>query len=544
MKIGIYYCGLPFGLLFAISAASAQNTDGMNAFKVSELRHDIAVLSSDSFQGRKPFTEGEKKTVAYLINRFKETGLQPGNKNSYIQEVPMVELTCKVNPVITIRNQEKSFTLKSYDDYVIYSEKDQPEVKFDNNELVFAGYGVVAPEYGWNDYAGLDVKNKVVLVMVNDPGFGNGDTSLFKGRTMTYYGRWTYKYEEAAKQGAKGCLIIHNTAAASYPFSVVQNSLNTAKLHLDNRNKKVSNCDIVGWISEPAAQKLLAFAGKDSSILEMANRRGFKPIPLGINASTAIKISSRYDKSYNVIGKITGREFPNEYIIYTSHWDHLGIGKPDEKGDSVYNGAYDNASGTAGLLQLAKAFSILNPAPERTIIFLAVTAEEQGLWGSAYYARNPIYPLNRTLANINTDGLNRYGNTKDVIVVGRGQSDLEDYLLTAAKQLHRDVSYDVHPEAGSYFRSDHFNFAKAGVPALYVSPGVDIVGKGAAYGTKLKEEYTAKNYHRPSDQLVPEWTFAGAISDLQLLFLTGKLIDETTKWPGWKSESEFKSLRP
>jgi len=530
--------------IFWVTALSAQTNDGMNAFNATTLRHDIAVLSSDSFQGRKPFTIGEQKTLSYLVKRYKEIGLEPGNNGAYLQEVPMVELTCNADPVMTVKGAKGSFTLKSYDDYVVYSEKDQPEVEFDENELVFAGYGVVAPEYGWNDYAGLDVKGKVVLVKVNDPGFGTEDTSLFKGRTMTYYGRWTYKYEEAARQGAKGCLVIHNTAAASYPFSVVQNSLNTSKLHLDNRGKNVSNCDVVGWVSESAAQRLLAFAGQDSSVLESANHRGFRPIPLGINLSTTIKITSKYDKSYNVIGKITGSKFPNEYIVYSSHWDHLGIGKPDNTGDSVYNGAYDNASGTAGLLQLAKAFHSMNPKPDRSIIFLSVTAEEQGLWGSAYYAENPVYPLKNTLANMNTDGLNRYGKTKDIVIVGRGQSDLEDYLINAAKKMNRVVSFELHPEAGSYFRSDHFNFAKKGVPALYISPGVDIEGMGAAYGTQLKDKYTAENYHRPSDQLIPSWTFTGAIDDLKLLFLVGKQIAETSVWPGWKPGSEFKSLRP
>lgn len=535
ISIGILICGL---------SVFGQQNDGMKAFHVNELRQDIAILSSDSFQGRKPFTVGEKRTIAYLEKRFKEAGLQAGNKNSYLQEVPMVQLTCKADPDMEVNGPKGSFTFKSYDDYVIYSEKDLPKVSFNKDELIFAGYGVVAPEYGWNDYAGLDVKGKIVLVKVNDPGFGTADTGIFKGRTMTYYGRWTYKFEEAARQGAKGCLIIHNTEAASYPFSVVQNSLNTSRLHLDDRGRKISKCDIVGWVSETAAQKLLAFAGVDSSVLSQADRRGFKAIPLGLTLTTAVKISSRYDKSYNVIGKVNGSKHPNEYIVYTSHWDHLGIGKPDAKGDSIYNGAYDNASGTAGLLQLAKAFSEMKPQPERTIIFLAVTAEEQGLWGSAYYAENPIYPLKNTLANINTDGLNRYEKTDDIVIVGRGQSTLEDYVADAARKMGRVVSFELHPEAGSYFRSDHFNFAKKGVPALYVSPGVNIIGKGSAYGTKLKDEYTANMYHRPSDQLIPEWTFSGAMDDLKLLFMVGKRIASSSRWPAWKPGSEFKSLRP
>ena len=287
---------------------------------------------------------------------------------------------------------------------------------------------VVAPEYNWNDYAGLDVKGKVVMVMVNDPGFWIGDTSLFKGKAMTYYGRWTYKFEEAARQGAKGCLIIHNTAAASYPFSVVQNSFNTTRLKLDNRGKNIPNCDVIGWVPEKISHQLFAAAGFDSSLLVKANQPDFKAVPLGLQLSTTMNVKASFNKSSNVIAKITGTKRPEEVIIYTAHWDHLGIGRPDKLGDSIYNGALDNASGTAGLLEMARAFKNMKAKPERTIVFLAVTAEEQGLLGSAFYSENPIYPVNKTVANINMDGLNRFGKTKDMVVVGQGQSELEDYL--------------------------------------------------------------------------------------------------------------------
>lgn len=521
-----------------------QNNDGMSAFSAKELRHDIEVLASDSLMGRKPFTLGETKTLAFLQKRFRETGLKPGNGNSYLQEVPMVELTCKADPAMDVTGPNGSFTLKGYDDYIIYTDKDQKELKFDKNELVFAGFGIVAPEYGWNDYAGLDVKDKIVLIKVNDPGFYTKDSTLFKGRTMTYYGRWTYKFEEAARQGAKGCLIIHNTEAASYPFSVVQNNWNSSRLHLDNRKKNVPYSDIIGWVSETTAMRLLNAAGKDSGLLEAANHRGFKPVSLNLKLSTSLYVSSTYDKSYNVIGKITGSKYPDEYIIYTAHWDHLGIGKPDEKGDSIYNGAYDNASGAAGLLQLAKAFKAMKPGPERTIIILSVTAEEQGLWGSAYYAQNPIYPAKKTVANINMDGLNRFEKTNDIVVVGKGQSSLEDDLSEATTQMQRYISFEVHPEAGSYFRSDHFNFAKVGIPSLYISTGVDVVGKGTAYGMELKDDYVANHYHRPSDEVGPTWTFEGGVEDLKLIFIVGKKIASSTQWPVWKPGSEFKSLRP
>jgi Zn-dependent M28 family amino/carboxypeptidase len=333
--------------------------------------------------------------------------------------------------------------------------------------VIFAGYGVVAPEYKWNDYEGINVKGKIVLVMVNDPGFGSGDTSLFKGKTMTYYGRWTYKFEEAARQGAKGCLIIHNTVAASYPFSVVQNNWNTSRLRLDNRGKDEKYSDIIGWVSEEAAKKMLLSAGQDTALLAKAYTRSFKAVPLPVKLTTSMQVAATYKKTYNVIAKIPGTKRPGEYIIYTAHWDHLGFGKADEKGDSIYNGALDNASGTAGLLELARVFNTLKTKPERTIVFLSVTAEEQGLWGSAYYAHNPVYPPTKTVANINMDGLNAFEKTKDVVIIGQGQSELEDYMQEAAQKAGRYIAPENHPEAGGYYRSDHFNFAKAGIPALY-----------------------------------------------------------------------------
>ncbi|MES1219691.1 MAG: M28 family metallopeptidase, partial [Bacteroidota bacterium] len=442
-----------------------------------------------------------------------------------------------------VQAAKDKFTLKGFDDYVIWTDKTDSAISLNNDELVFAGYGVVAPEYNWNDYAGLDVKGKVVMVLVNDPGFNAGDSSLFKGKTMTYYGRWTYKFEEAARQGAKGCLIVHNTEAASYPFNVIQNNWNTSRLRLDNRGKQESLCDIIGWISNPTANKLLKAAGQDSSLLTKADSRGFKGISLGIKLSTTMKVKPEYNKSHNVIGKITGTKRPDETIIYTAHWDHLGIGTPDEKGDSIYNGALDNASGTSGLIEIARAFKSLKSAPERTIIILAVTAEEQGLQGSAYYAQNPIYPAKTTIAEINMDGLNYYGATKDIVVVGKGQNELEDLLKAETDKANRTIDFESHPEAGYYYRSDHFNFAKAGIPALYIENGLNVIGKDPGYGKAIADEYTAKHYHRPSDQFDPKWTFDGAIADLQLLFNVGKKIAYSDILPKWKTGSEFKAIR-
>jgi len=473
---------LPIGAIIFLNLVSCNSAitsvdqnDGLPAFNKDSLIRHIKELSADDFQGRKPFTEGETKTINYLKEKFTEVGLEPGNGDSYYQDVPMVKITTHAAAQMEIQTPQKKFSLKGFDDYVIWTDRTDTSIDLKDDELVFAGYGVVAPEYNWNDYQGLDVRGKVVMVLVNDPGFNAGDSTLFKGRTMTYYGRWTYKFEEAARQGAKGCLIVHNTEAASYPFSVVQNSWNTSKLRLDNRGKKEVLCDVIGWISNPAAKKLLVAAGQDTALLQTADHRGFKGKPLALKLSTEMKVKMEYSKSHNIIGKITGTKYPDETIIYTAHWDHLGIGTPDESGDSIYNGALDNASGTAGLLELARAFKSLKHKPERTVVILAVTAEEQGLWGSAYYAQNPIYPIAKTLANINIDGLNYYGPTKDIIVIGQGQNELEDYLKEEAAKVDRVIEYESHPEAGFYYRSDHFNFAKAGVPALFTETGTEVI---------------------------------------------------------------------
>ena len=391
----------------------------------------------------------------------------------------------------------------------------------------------------------LNVKGKVVIVMVNDPGYdGSGDSTIFKGREMTYYGRWTYKYEEAARQGAKACLIVHNTAAAAYPFSVVQNSWSKARIILDNRKDPKYDCAIKGWITEVAAKKLLTAGGADTTLLTKASIHGFKGMALNLKLSTTLKVTSVFNISKNVIGKITGTKRPDEYIIYTAHWDHFGIGKPDEKGDSIFNGALDNATGAASIMEIARAFKSMKTAPERTIIFLAVTAEEQGLLGSGYYSQHPIYPLDKTVANINIDGINNVGPTKDITITGFGQSELEDYLVRELRSVGRYVAPEQHPEAGHYFRSDHFNFAKVGVPALTVSAGTDDVKQGKAYGAKMADEYTEKHYHRPSDNYdAATWNLDGGVEDNILLFRVGRTLAFETSFPKWKEKSEFKKLR-
>jgi len=526
------------------SKTNFSENDGLAVFNADSLTANITVLASDEYMGRKPFTDGETKTINYLQGKFEAVGLEPGNGNSYFQEVPMVRINTTAAPGMQVHSTKGDFTLKGLDDYVIWTDKTDSIVTLDKIEVVFAGYGVVAPEYNWNDYANLDVKGKVVMILVNDPGFNAGDTSMFKGKAMTFYGRWTYKFQEAARQGAKGCLIVHNTVAASYPFKVVQNNWNAAKLRLDNRGKQETLCDFIGWISSDAAKKLLDAAGMDTTLFAKADLHGFRGVPLNVKLSTSMQVKTTYDKTHNIIGKITGSKYPDETIIYTAHWDHLGISAPDETGDTIYNGALDNASGTAGLLEIARGFKSLQTLPERTIIFLSVTAEEQGLWGSAYYAQNPIFPTNKTVANINMDGLNWYGKTKDIIIVGEGQSDLEDYLKEEATKVNRIISYEVHPEAGYYYRSDHFNFAKVGVPALYTKSGIEVIGKEEGFGKKMADEYTKSNYHRPSDEFPNNsWTWTGAIDDLQLLFRIGRRLVFEKTWPGWKPGSEFKAIR-
>lgn len=520
--------------------------DGLDAFTESGFEHHLKKLSSDEFMGRMPFSEGETKTLAYLEDEIKKLGLEPGNGTSFLQEVPMVEITTKTDSIMTVTGGKQDLHLSGLKDYVIWTPRaDQEKINLENEEIIFAGFGVVAPEYNWNDYAGLAVKDKIVLVIVNDPGFGIGDSTFFKGNTMTYYGRWTYKFEEAARQGAKGCIIIHDDVPAGYGFWVVQNSWNTSKLYLDTREQDQDVCSAVGWISQPAAKKLFQAAGMNyAEAISRAHKQGFKAESMKLNVSLTMSMKAKYDKSYNIMAKITGIKQPDEYLIYSTHWDHLGIGKPDETGDSIYNGALDNASGAAGQLEIAKAFLSMKNKPARSIVFLWVTAEEQGLLGSSYYAQNPVYPKEKTVANINIDGINPYGKNNDIVLVGMGQSDLEDYLNEEARRVGRYVSPEPNPVAGYYFRSDHFSFAKVGIPALYTNDGIDNVEKGAEYGKQVQNEFVSAYYHKPSDTYdSTRWKLDGSVEDLKLLFNVGKKISMEHTWPQWKSTSEFKVIR-
>ncbi|HSI78338.1 MAG TPA: M28 family metallopeptidase [Lunatimonas sp.] len=516
-----------------------------NPINKATLEAHIKKLSSDEFMGRMPFTAGEEKTVAYLTEQLVGFGVEPGNGGSYLQKVPMVEITTKASDKLTTTDGQDEMDFEGLKDYVFWTRRTDSAIAFEQVEMVFGGFGIVAPEYGWNDYKDIDVNGKIVVVLVNDPGFGTENEDFFKGNTMTYYGRWTYKFEEATRQGALGCLVVHNTIPAGYGFNVLQNSWNSPKLYLDPRGKEQYEMAFEGWITLAAANRLFQQAGiNERELLAKARRSDFKAIPLGVQASGSMEVSTNFDVSQNVVAKISGTKRPEDYIIYTAHWDHLGIGTPDETGDSIYNGALDNASGTAALLEIARAFAEEPQAPERTVIFLFVTAEEQGLWGSAYYAENPIVPIANTVANINMDGINPYGEMKDLVLVGMGQSELEDWAAEELEKVDRYVSPEPNPGAGYYFRSDHFNFAKVGIPALYTSTGIDHAEFGKEHGKKLQENYVSQYYHKPSDAYdTARWNLDGAVADISILYGIGKRLANSADWPGWKDGSEFKAFR-
>ncbi|GAA4315403.1 M28 family metallopeptidase [Mucilaginibacter gynuensis] len=501
----------------------------------------ISVLASDDFEGRKPFTTGETKTINYLEAEFKKAGLKPGNGDSYFQKVPMVDIMSTPAGDMQIKGASGSLSLKYLDDFVAATRHVKPQVKVENSDIVFAGYGIVAPEYKWNDYAGLNVKGKTVVVMVNDPGFS--DTTLFKGKTMTYYGRWTYKFEEAARQGASGIIIIHDTAPASYPWTVIRSGWSKSKLYLAAADNNSSRVPVEGWITSDVAKKLFKLAGKPADLLQQAGKPDFKPIDLGLKLSITLNNTIKRSTSNNVAAILPGSKRADEYIIYSGHWDHLGKGEA-VNGDSIYNGAVDNATGTAALLVLAHAFKKLPTPPERSILFIALTAEEQGLLGSEYYSAHPLVSVNKTVADINIDAMEASGKTKDIVAIGYGQSELETYLEEAAKKQGRVVVKDPNPSAGSYFRSDHFNFAKVGIPSIFTGNGIDNIAHGKEWGKKQQEDYNENRYHAPADNFEPEkWDFSGMVEDLRLLFDVGEKLSNETTFPGWKEGSEFKAIR-
>lgn len=521
-------------------SASGSGT-AAKAITAGPLLEDIRVLASDEFEGRLPGTPGEDKTVALLTERFKSLGLAPGNPDgSYVQTVPLVGI--RSEPQLTLQAGDQTLRPAYRSQYMAASERVVPDVAVQDSELVFVGYGAVAPEYGWDDYKGLDVTGKTLVMLVNDPGFATRDPALFRGRTMTFYGRWTYKYQIGSEKGAAAVLVVHDTDAAGYPWTVVDNSWGSENFYIRSADGNAGRIALSGWITGDYARELFSAAGQDFEALKTAaSRRDFKPVALG-KASFKVRNSTREVDSRNVIARLPGRERPDEHIVYTAHWDHLGR-DGNLEGDQIYNGALDNATGTAGLIALARAYKALPQPPRRSVLFLAVTAEEQGLLGAQRYAASPLYPLEQTLANFNMDALNPWGRTRDVEVIGWGQSTLEDLLREEAGKQGRVLAPEAEPEKGYYYRSDHFEFAKRGVPALYAKSGIEFIGQPPDYGERRRAEYRAKAYHGVADEVQPDWDLSGMVEDLQLYFAVGHRVTEADARPQWKEGSEFRAIR-
>jgi len=519
-------------------------SDAFNSITEEQFTNHITTLSSDEFEGRGPSSAGEEKTLNYLRQQFAALGLQPGNGDSFLQDVPLVQSTSKYDSALHIRGEEQSLDLEYKDAFMAVTRRMEESVALHQSELVFAGYGITAPEYDWYDYQYIDVRGKTVVVLVNDPGYATEDPDLFNGKAMTYYGRWTYKYEEAARQGAAGVIIVHETGPAGYPWEVVRNSWSGPQFYLEAADKNMSRCAVEGWITTEAAGELFAAAGLDfKEQKQRALEEDFQATALGLEASFSIRNSIENSMSHNFLAVWPGTERSDEFIIYTAHWDHFGIDGTQD-GDKIFNGARDNATGVAALLEIARAFTRLPEPPKRSILFLAVTAEERGLLGSKYYGTHPVYPLTKTVAAINMDALNIWGRTKDVTVVGYGNSELDEYVQAAAEEQDRYVRPDPEPEKGGYYRSDHFSFARQGVPALAMDHGVDHVEKGEEWMREEMDEWIEENYHKPSDEYRPdEWDLSGAIEDIRLWFDIGHRLSNDSALPNWREGTEFKALR-
>ena len=501
-------------------------------------------LSSDEFEGRMPGTRGEELTVALLTERFKAAGLQPGNNGSWVQRVPLVEITGRDFAPLTISGGSEDIALEYAKDWVGVTYREDAKTNIEDSELVFVGYGINAPEKGWNDYEGVDMTGKTAVILVNDADFGTESLDgPFGGKAMTYYGRWTYKYEEAARQGATGALIIHDTEPASYGWNVVESSWSGPQAYAQRGENAPPLTVMNGWVTNEAGQQILSAAGKDLAKLSAAaKKKGFKPVPLGLTAGTSFANDIRKFESQNVIGILPGTERPDEYVLHTAHWDHLGRCTPAADGDDICNGAVDNATGTAALVALAEAQAKAG-ATARSLVFLAVTAEESGLLGADYYAANPVFPLSQTVGGINMDAFLIAGPSKDVTVVGPGKSELDQFLEAALKADGRVSTPNPNPEAGYYYRSDHFAFAKRGVPMLYVDGGEDLVEGGAEAGAAIALDYRENRYHGPKDEYDPNWDWSGVMADLQLFYRLGRMLGMSTSWPNWNEGDEFKATR-
>ncbi len=537
----------PFGLVgllfLGACTATAARPGAASDVSVETLKTVTQQLSSDEFEGRAPGTPGEDKTVAYIAERFAKAGLTPGVKGAWFQDVPLVEAVSAPG-ALRITGGAAPLDLAYRTDMVANSYRIQPRITLADSDIVFVGYGINAPERGWNDYAGVDVRGKTVIILVNDPDWETPTLDgPFGGRATTYYGRWTYKYEEAARQGAAAAFIVHDTEPAAYPWSVVTSSYTGGQYRIDSPGGGADQSALIGWMTKDAATRLLAAGGQRLEVLSAAARRtGFKAVPLKLKASMTFEQSLKRIASKNVVGMLRGRTRPDDYVLYTAHWDHFGRCDADATGDDICNGAFDNATGVAGLVALAEAQARTGP-PERSMLFVAVTAEEFGLLGSEFYARNPVYPLARTVGGINMDGLNILGPVRDTTLIGGGKSDLDRLYTTAAQGRGLVVNREPTPEKGFYYRSDHFSLAKVGVPMLYAKSGQDLVEGGIAAGRAAAEAYTAKHYHQPSDEYDPAWNWGGALIELDLYYRLGRDLATGSAWPQWNPDAEFRAAR-
>ena len=535
----------------ALSISSALMATAVQAptFDPHRLSDEVKTLSSDAFEGRGPATPAETKTIDYVVAQMKDAGLQPGGdlvdgKRSWTQAVPLLRTEIIGAPKLTLTMGGKTEALTQGQQIAVRAPMDgSTSVAIANAPLVFVGYGVEAPERHWDDFKGVDLHGKIAVVFVNDPDFetGKGD---FGGKAMTYYGRWTYKYEEAARQGALGLLVIHETAPASYGWATVKNSNTNTMFDIVRDNPSSAHVPLEAWIQRDLAVQMFKHAGLDFDTLKkQAQTRAFKPVELkGETLSASFKVDKSVITSHNVVGRIDGSKRPDETVIYSAHWDHLGVGQPDAKGDRIYNGAVDNATGTAALIELGRAFAHA-PKPERSMVFLNVTAEEKGLLGSEYYASKPLYPLATTAGVINMDALDPNGPSRNFTISGSAKLGLLDDMIADAKQYGMVYTPDSNPQAGYFFRSDHFSFAKRGVPAVSFDSGNDLVDGGLAAGKAAEKEYTAKHYHQPSDEWQASWSFTGMARDLQLLYTVGSQLANSDQWPDWSKDSEFRGIR-
>ena len=537
---------LSTALLALLPSPAPAQADASPSFSETAYRRHIEVLASDAFEGRAPGTEGERRTVEYIEQQFEAAGLEGAIDGSFRQPVPVVEITPSADPTLQVTGREgRALALRSLDDVVVWTKRPVPESRLRDVGIVFAGYGIVAPEFGWNDYAGVDVRGKLVLALVNDPGFATQDPKLFTGNAMTYYGRWDYKFAEAVRQGAAGLLVIHETRAAGYPWDVPRNGATKPQFDLRIDDYAAQRLPLEGWITQDAAARVLALAGKDYAALAAAAAKpGFRGLALGLAASAGVRNEVKHKTSYNVVGLLRGSRRPGEAFVYTAHWDHMGVAadaKPGE--DAIYNGAQDNATGVSGLIELARAFAQTRPRPARSLLFVAVTAEESGLLGSEHFVEHPPLPVARMVGGLNMDNLYAVGRTRDLTVIGFGKSELEDDLREAARRQGRVLIQEPAPEKGFYYRSDHFNLARKGVPMLYTKAGVDSPTRGADWGKRWLDDYTANRYHKPGDEYDPGWDVSGTLEDLQLYYAVGLSLANSDRWPEWRPGTEFRAIR-